>query len=188
VNLFSDGGFPIFTSGQLATSSSVKKIQGVLNIMSDEIDKEVTSRKVTSTSNTPRDGFRVTEQHTTQARNVDNSATGVIVVVLAVLAVGAGFTAYYLNNRPNPSIVVPGATNTVKENKTTIIERNNTTSPSPVPAPAPAPNIDINVPTQPVPNVNVNVPPPTVIVPKVDVNVAPAEPPTTTFTIPPTTN
>ncbi len=168
--------------------------------MSDEIDKEVTSRKVTSTSNTPRDGFRVTEQHTTQARNVDNSATGVIVFVLAVLAVGAGFTAYYLNNRPNPSIVVPGATNTVKENKTTIIERNNTTSPSPVPAPAP--NIDINVPTQPAPNVNVNVPPPTVIVPKVDVNVppstvvvpkvdvnvAPTEPPSTTFTIPPTTN
>ena len=95
--------------------------------MSDERDQETTSRKVTSNSNTPLNRYSTSEERTTKVKD-DGSSNAVIVFVLLFLAVGAGAVAYYLNNRPAPApILVPSAVDTVKENKSTIIERNNTT-------------------------------------------------------------
>ncbi|AFY74079.1 hypothetical protein Syn7502_02057 [Synechococcus sp. PCC 7502] len=150
--------------------------------MDDE--KEITTRKVTSNPITPVDGYRVTEQTTSRARS-DNSATGLVIAVLLILATGVGAGLYYLNNRPSSTIVLPGATNIIKENKSTVIERNNTTTKDATPQTTP--NVEVNIPAQPAPKVEVNVPPPTVIVPKVDVNV-PSTTTTTTpnFVVPPT--
>ena len=92
--------------------------------MSDERDQETTSRKVTSNSNTPLNRYSTSEERTTKVKD-DGSSNAVIVFVLLFLAVGAGAVAYYLNNRPAPApILVPSAVDTVKENKSTIIERN----------------------------------------------------------------
>jgi len=132
--------------------------------MSDEIDREITTRKVTSNSNTPSDEYRVSEQRTSQVRNDDNS-NGLILGILLVLAVGAGAAIYFMNNRPAPTqILAPApANNTVRENKSTVIERNNTTTREVAPAPSqPTPRVEINVPSsapQPTPRVEINVPP-----------------------------
>ncbi|PZO36851.1 MAG: hypothetical protein DCF19_20170 [Pseudanabaena frigida] len=121
--------------------------------MSDEIDREITTKKVTSRSNTPVNGYEVSEQRTSNVSD-GNGANGLILGVLLALAVGGGAIAYFMNNRPVPAqILVPGATNTVKENKSTVIERNNTTTKETNPAtPQPTPTVDVNIPvtiTQP---------------------------------------
>ncbi len=119
--------------------------------MPNERDQEITSRKVTSDSNTPVNGYRVTEEHKTRVNN-DGSSSTVIVIVLLFLAVGGGAVAYFLNNRPAPTpILVPSAVDTVKENKSTIIERNNTTIKEVSPATSqPTPKVEITVQPQPV--------------------------------------
>ncbi len=95
--------------------------------MSDEIDREITTKKVTSHPNSSVDGSRISEQRTTKVSN-DNSSGGLILGILLTLAVGAGAVAYFMNNRPaTTQILVPG-TDTVRENKSTVIERNNTTT------------------------------------------------------------
>ena len=131
--------------------------------MPDEIDREVTTRKVTSNSNTPSNEYIVSEQRTSQARNDDNS-NGLILGILLVLAVGAGAAVYFMNNnRPAPTQILAPANNTVRENKSTVIERNNTTTREVAPATTqPAPKVEINVPSsapQPAPRVEINVPP-----------------------------
>jgi hypothetical protein len=114
--------------------------------MSDEIDREITTRKVTSTPNNSVDGYSVSEQRTTKVNN-DNSAIGLILGVLLTLGLGGGAVVYYLNNRPATTQIVPGPTNTVKENETTIIERNNTNTKEVNPATQqPVPKVEINVP------------------------------------------
>jgi hypothetical protein len=119
--------------------------------MSDERDQETTSRKVTSNSNTPLNRYSTSEERTTKVKD-DGSSNAVIVFVLLFLAVGAGAVAYYLNNRPAPApILVPSAVDTVKENKSTIIERNNTTIREVSPATLqPTPKVEITVQPQPV--------------------------------------
>ena len=114
--------------------------------MSDERDQEIT-RKVTSNTNTPANGYSVSQERTTKVRN-DGSSSAVIVVVLLFLAIGGGAIAYFLNNRPAPTpVLIPSAVDTVKENKSTIIERNNTTIREVSPAsPQPTPTVQINVP------------------------------------------
>ncbi len=130
--------------------------------MSDEIDREITTRKVTSNSNTPVNEYRVSEQRTSQVRNDDNS-NGLILGILLVLAVGAGAAVYFMNNRPAPTQILVPANNNVKENKSTVIERNNTTIREVAPATTqPTPRVEINVPSsapQPAPRVEINVPP-----------------------------
>lgn len=131
--------------------------------MPDEIDREVTTRKVTSNSNTPSNEYSVSEQRTSQVRNDDNS-NGLILGILLVLAVGTGAAVYFMNNnRPAPTQILAPANNTVRENKSTVIERNNTTTREVAPATTqPAPNVEINVPSsapQPAPRVEINVPP-----------------------------
>lgn len=118
-----------------------------LIIMSDEIEREVTSKKVTSLPNNSVNGSRVSEQRTTKVTN-DSSMTGVAIIVLLGLAVGAGAIAYFLNTRPAPTpVLIPSATDTVKENKSTVIERNNTTIREVSPAtPQPTPTVEINLP------------------------------------------
>jgi hypothetical protein len=122
--------------------------------MSDEIDREVTSKKVTSLPNNSVNGRRVSEQRTTRVTN-DSSLTGVVIIVLLGLAVGAGAIAYFVNYRPVPApapILIPSANEPIKENKSTIIERNNTTIKEVSPAaPQPTPKVEINLPviTQP---------------------------------------
>lgn len=118
--------------------------------MSDERDQEIT-RKVTARSNTPANGYSTSEERTTKVSN-DGSSSAVIVIVLLFLAVGGGAIAYFLNNRPVPTpILVPSAVDTVKENKSTIIERNNTTIREVSPATAqPTPKVEITVQPQPV--------------------------------------
>jgi hypothetical protein len=119
--------------------------------MSDELEREITTKKVTSNPNTSVDGYRVTEQQTTRVSN-DNSASALILGVLLTLGLGAGAVIYYLNNRPAPSqILVPqiikSEPNVIRENKSTVIERNNTTTKEVAPAtPQSAPNVQINVP------------------------------------------
>ena len=120
--------------------------------MSDEIDREITTKKVTSHPNGSVDGSRISEQRTTKVSN-DNSSGGLLLGILLTLAVGAGAVAYFMNNRPAPSqILVPG-TDTVRENKSTVIERNNTTTKEVAPAtPQPTPKVEVNLPvtiTQP---------------------------------------
>ncbi len=116
--------------------------------MSDEIDREITARKVTSDLNSPVNGYKVTEERTT--RTTDNgSSNAVIVGVLMFLAIGAGAVLYFLSSRPAPTpIIMPSPVGTVKENKSTIIERNNTTIRETSPAtPQPVPKVEIiNVP------------------------------------------
>lgn len=118
--------------------------------MSDELDREITTRKVTSNPNTSVDGYRVTEQQTSRVSN-DNSA-GLIVGILLALGLGAGAVIYYLNNRPAPSqILVPqiikSEPNVIRENKSTVIERNNSTTKEVTPArPQSVPTVQINVP------------------------------------------
>jgi hypothetical protein len=141
--------------------------------MSDEIDREireVSTKKVTPLPNNSVNGSRISEQRTTQVRS-DNTSNGVIIGVVIVLALGAGAIAYYLNNRPLPTapIVLPRATDTVKENKT-IIERSTTKEVSPAPATVQsAPKIEVTLP----PAVTITQPP------------APAPAPTTTIMIQP---
>ncbi|WP_201322419.1 hypothetical protein [Pseudanabaena sp. lw0831] len=118
--------------------------------MPDERDQEITSRKVTSNSNTPLNRYNVSEERTTKVKD-DSSSNAVIVIVLLFLAVGAGAVAYYLNNRPVTPILVPSAVDTVRENKSTVIERNNTTIKEVSPATSqPTPKVDITVQPQPV--------------------------------------
>jgi len=119
--------------------------------MHDEKEQEITSRKVTHNSNTPVNGYRVSEQRTTKVGN-DGSSGVVIIVVLLFLAVGGGAIAYFLNNRPVPTpILVPSAVDSVKENKSTIIERNNTTIKEVSPASLqPTPKVEITLQPQPV--------------------------------------
>ena len=102
--------------------------------MSDEINRESTTKKVTSNSNTPMSG--------------DNSSSGLILGVLLTLFVGAGAVAYFMNNRQAPTqILVPNATDTTKENKSTTIERSNTTIKEAAPTTSqPAPKVEINLP------------------------------------------
>jgi hypothetical protein len=110
--------------------------------MNDEIDREITTKKVTSNPNSSVEGYRVSEQHT--VRN-DNSGAGLIVGILIALALGGGATALYFLNRPTTTqiVPVPGPTNTVKE-KTV---ENNTTTKEVTPATQqPTPKVEINVP------------------------------------------
>jgi hypothetical protein len=113
--------------------------------MPDEIDREITTKKVVSNPNTSVDGYSISEQRTTRVNN-DNSAVGLILGVLLTLGLGGGAVLYYLNNRPTTTQIVPGPTNTVKE-KSTTIEHNNTTTKEVNPATQqPTPNVEINIP------------------------------------------
>ncbi len=128
--------------------------------MSEEFDKETTTRKVTSNSNTPVNGYSVSEQRTT--RTADNSGPNAVMLgVLLFLAVGAGAVIFYLSSRPAPApVLVPSPVGTVKEK---VIERNNTTIKEVTPAsPQATPKVEINVPAatvtaQPVPAPTVTV-------------------------------
>jgi hypothetical protein len=114
--------------------------------MSDEIDKEITTKKVASNPNNSDNGYRVSEQRTTSVSN-DSSATGLILGIILTLAVGVGAWAYFFNNRPATPILVPTGTNTIKENKSTVIEKNNTTTKEVTPTPPQAaPNVEVNIP------------------------------------------
>lgn len=116
--------------------------------MPDEIDREITTRKVTSDPNSPVNGYQVSEEQRTRVTNNDSSSA-VIVGVLMFLAIGAGAVLYFLSSRPAPTpIIMPTPVGTVKENKSTIIERNNTTIRETSPAtPQPTPKVEIiNVP------------------------------------------
>jgi hypothetical protein len=145
--------------------------------MSDEIDKETITRKVTSNTisntNTPVEQYRVSEQITTKVDD-NNNAIGLILIILVPLALGAGIAAYfyYLNTRPAPTqIIVPRPTETIIDNKSTIIERNNTTTQEVQPAtPQPAGKVEISVPEvapQPIPTVTVTAQPQVVTPPPV---------------------
>jgi len=124
--------------------------------MSDEIDREITTKRTM-----PNTEYKVSEQHTTRVRD-DNSSTGLVLGVLLTLALGVGAGVYFLNNRPAATIFVPGATNTIKENKSTVIERNNTTTKE---SPQAAPNVEVNIPPVVVPKVEINVPTPAATTP-----------------------
>lgn len=132
--------------------------------MPDEIDREITSRKVTSDLNSPVNGYQVSEEQRTRVAN-DGSSNAVIVGVLMFLAIGAGAVLYFLSSRPAPApIIMPNPVGTVKENKSTIIERNNTTIRETSPAtPQPTPRVEIiNVPAAtvaPAPTVTVTAQP-----------------------------
>jgi hypothetical protein len=113
--------------------------------MSDEIDREIKTKRVSSNPNNSADGYSVSEQRTTRVNN-DNSAIGLILGVLLTLGLGGGAFIYYLNNRPATTQIVPGPTNTVRE-KSTTVENNNTTTKEVKPATQqPAPKVEINVP------------------------------------------
>lgn len=140
--------------------------------MNDEIDKEVTTKKVISNSSTPVDGYSVSEQHSTRV-NSDNSGALWLGVILSLGVAGAA-AMYFLNDRPSIPVVVPSTTNTVKE-KSTVIERNNTVkevTPAPITPPT-TPNVEVNVPPSPPSNVEINVPAPTTP-PQSDTPVPPA--------------
>lgn len=141
--------------------------------MSDKIDREireVNTRKVTPLPNNSVNGSRISEQRTTQIRD-DDTSNGVILGVVIVLAIGAGAIAYFLNTRLVPTpIVLPRATDTLKENKT-VIDRSTTKEVSPAPAtPQIAPKIEVTLPP-----VTITQPP--------DIIISPA--PTTTIMIQP---
>jgi hypothetical protein len=152
--------------------------------MPDEIEREITSKKVTSLPNNSVNGSRVSEQRTTRVNN-DSSMAGVVIIVLLGLAVGAGAIAYFLNTRPTPTpVLIPSATDTVKENKSTVIERNNTTIREVSPAtPQPTPTVEINLPpvtiTQPTAVAPVATTPPQAVTPAATPKVT-AQPQTTT--------
>ena len=134
--------------------------------MPDEIDRETTTNRVTSNSSTPGDGYKVSEQQsTTRVTKDDNS--GLIVGILLALALSAGALAYFVNNNrqvpPTQQIIVP-APGAVRENKSTVIERNNTTIKEVSPAPAqPTPKVEVNVPA-PIVQPAAPVPAPTVTI------------------------
>jgi hypothetical protein len=115
--------------------------------MSDERDQETTRKKVTSSSNIPHNEYNVSEEKTTKVRDEGNT-NAVVISVLLFLAIGGGALAYFLNNRPvSTPIIVPSAADTLKENKTTIIERNNTTIREvPAATPQPIPTVEVNIP------------------------------------------
>ncbi|MCY7333287.1 MAG: hypothetical protein LH649_11655 [Pseudanabaena sp. CAN_BIN31] len=116
--------------------------------MPDEIDREITTRRVNSDLNSPVNGYKVSEEQRTRVTN-DGSSSAVIVGVLMFLAIGAGAVLYYLSSRPAPPpIIMPTPVGTVRDNKSTIIERNNTTIRETSPAtPQPTPRVEIiNVP------------------------------------------
>jgi hypothetical protein len=113
--------------------------------MSDEIDREITTKKVTSNPNRSVEGYSVSEERTTRISN-DNSGVGFILGVLLALGLGLGAAVYFLNNRPASTqiVPVPGPTTTIKE-KT--IEKNDTTIKEVAPATQqPTPKVEINVP------------------------------------------
>lgn len=134
--------------------------------MSEEIDKEITTKKVISNSNTPVEGYSVSEQRSTRVNN-DNSGALWLGVILSLGVAGAA-AMYFLNDRPSIPVVVPSTTNTVKD-KSTVIERNNTTIKEVAPAPT-TPNVEVNVPPS---NVEINVPPAAPIAPPTDTPVPP---------------
>lgn len=115
--------------------------------MSEDFDKETTTRKVTS--NTPVNGYRVSEELTNTRASDQNSSNAVILGVLLFLAVGAGAVIFYLSSRPAPTpVLVPSPVDTVREK---VIERNNTTIKEVTPAspqstPQVTPRVEINVP------------------------------------------
>ena len=141
--------------------------------MNEEIDREITTKKVTSNPNTPLnpntsvEGYNVSEQRTTKVRNNNDNAVGLILIILVPLALGAAIAAYFFYNRtPQTQIITPVSApidNTVKDNKSTVIERNNTVIREVAPATSqPTPTVQINVPPaapQPAPRVQINVPP-----------------------------
>ncbi len=144
--------------------------------MANEFDREISTNKVPSNPNTSIEEQRSSAKRITKLGN-DNNAVGLILVILIPLAIGAGVAAYFLyNNRPSPpQIVVPNANNTVKENKSTVIERNNTTIREVSPAtPQPTPTVEINLP------VTITEPPAVTPVPKVTVTVQPTANPVAT--------
>ncbi|MEI6330922.1 MAG: hypothetical protein WCP16_16900 [Pseudanabaena sp. ELA645] len=149
--------------------------------MSDEIDREireVTTKNVTPLPNSSVNGSRLSEQRTTQVSS-DNTSNGVILGIVVALAIGAGAIAYFLNTRPEPTpIVLPRATDTLKENKT-IIERSTTKEVSPAPATSQiTPKIDVTLP--PVTITQPPAPAPTTTIMIQPEPVAPVTPPQTT--------
>ncbi len=143
--------------------------------MPEEIDQEVTTKKVISNSSTPVEGYSVSEQHSTKV-NSDNSGALWLGVILSLGVAGAA-AMYFLNDRPLIPVIVPSPTNTVKD-KSTVIERNNTTIKEVAPAPTTpptTPNVEVNVPPSPPSNVEINVP-------------APIAPPQSSTPVPPTTS
>jgi len=114
--------------------------------MSDEFDKEIT-KKVSSDANTTGEGYTVSKQRATRVNN-DNANTGLIFGILAILSLGVGASLYFMSNRPTPvQILAPATNEPAKENKSTIIERNNTTIREVQPAaPQPIPKVQVNVP------------------------------------------
>jgi len=136
--------------------------------MSEERDQEIT-RKVTSSSNIPVNGHSSSEERTTRVSS-DGNSSAVIVAVLLFLAIGGGAIAYFLNSRPTPTTIITPSVDTVKENKSTIIERNNTTIREVSPAsPQSTPRIDITVPAAtvaPAPRVTVTATPAPVVTPR----------------------
>lgn len=119
--------------------------------MSDEFDKEITTKKVSTDANTTGEGYTVSKQRTTRVNN-DSANTGLIFGILALLSLGVGAGLYFMNNRPTPVQILapataPAANQPAKENNPTIIERNNTTIREVQPAaPQPTPKVEINVP------------------------------------------
>ena len=118
--------------------------------MHDEKEQEITSKKVTHNSNTPVNGYRVSEERTTKVNN-DGISGAVVFTVILFFAVGGGAVAYFLNNCPSTTpILVPSAVDTVRENKSTVIERNNTTVKEVSPATVqPTPKVEVTVQPQP---------------------------------------
>lgn len=140
--------------------------------MSDEIEREeITTRKVTPLPHNSVNGSRISEERTTKVTN-DNGANGLVLGALLTLAVAGGAIAYFLNNRPvTTQIVTPRPTDTIRENKSTVIERNNTTTvQTATPQPTTTTKVEIRVPeattapqpVAPAPVVPAPVPTPTV--------------------------
>jgi hypothetical protein len=142
--------------------------------MHEEIDKEIATKKVTSNPTTPVEGYSVSEQQSTKV-STDNSGALWLGVILCLGVAGAA-AIYFLNDRPTTPIVVPSLPNTVRD-KSTVIERNNTTIKEVAPAPTTpptTPNVEVNVPPSPPSKVEINVPP------------APTAPPQSDTSVPPT--
>ena len=146
--------------------------------MSDEIDKEITTRKVTSDLNTPAEEYRVSEQRTTKVTSNNDNALGLVLVILIPLAIGSAIAAYFFNSRQAPptQIVVPSTSDAVKDNKSTVIERNNTTIKEVAPSsPQPTPRVQVNVPASTVQaQPRQAAPNPTIILQQQPANPAPA--------------
>ena len=121
--------------------------------MSDEIDKEITTKKYTSNSDPSVNGYSVSEESSSTV-STDNSATGLIIGMLFTLALGIGSVAYYLNSRPTPAMVIPSSPNVIKDNKPTVIE-STTVKEAPT---QPAPKVEVNVPASTNPPASVTTP------------------------------